>query len=177
MAPLRRAGAGAPGERGRVAAFRRFLGRGASSFPMPRIDPRAPRFNQGVVGVLALVAFLAKLPLLLPLLALLLAAGAFLGPAANPLALLWRRVLVPALKLGPPARLKDAAPVRFAQGVGFVFLAGASVALLGFGAALVGWGLALLVAALALLAAITDLCVGCEIYSLLVRWTGRAAQA
>lgn len=144
---------------------------------MTRIDPRAPRFNQGVVGVLALAAFVGKVPLLLPFLALALAAGAFLGPQANPLALLWRHVLVPALKLGAPARLKDAAPVRFAQGVGFVFLAAASVALLGFGLALVGWALALLVAALALLAAITDICVGCEIYSLLARWSGRGAQA
>jgi hypothetical protein len=144
---------------------------------MSRIDPRAPRFNQGVVGVLALVAFVAQAPLLLPVLALLLGAGAFLGPQANPLSLLWRHALVPALKLGAPERLKDAAPVRFAQAVGFVFLATASVALLAFGLSLLGWGLTLIVAALALLAAITDVCVGCEIYVLLVKWTARSARA
>lgn len=145
---------------------------------MPVIDPRAPRFNQGVVGVLALAAFVLDLPLLLPLLALLLAAGAFLGPHANPLSLLWRHAVVPALRLGPPARAKDAAPVRFAQGVGFAFLLAASVLLLAFPAlALAGWGLALAVAALALLAAATDLCVGCEIYVLLRKWTARPAQA
>lgn len=160
-----------------LAALPRFLVLPACSGTMSRIDPRAPRFNQGVVGVLSLVAFVLKAPLLLPALALLLAAGAFLGPQANPLALLWRHVLVPGLKLGPPERLKDAAPVRFAQGVGFAFLAAASVALLGFGVALVGWVLALIVAALALLAAVTEICVGCEVYSLLARWTGRSAQA
>lgn len=145
---------------------------------MPAIDPRAPRFNQGVVGVLALVAFVADLALLLPVLALLLAAGAFLGPQANPLSLLWRHAIVPVLKLGPPKQTKDAAPVRFAQGVGFVFLAAASVLLLALPAlAPVGWGLALVVAALALLAAATDLCVGCEMYVLLKKWTARPTQA
>ena len=145
--------------------------------PAP-IDPRAPRFNQGVVGAGALLAFVLDLPLLLPLLALLLAAGAFLGPQANPLSILWRRVLVPGLRLGPPAKTKDAAPVRFAQAVGFVFLAAASALLLAAPAlALAGWALALVVAALALLAAATDLCVGCEAYVLLRRWTARPAKA
>lgn len=148
---------------------------------MASIDPRAPRFNQGVVGVLALAAFLADLPLLLPLLALLLGAGAFLGPQLNPLSLLWRHALVPLLRLGPPKAQKDAAPVRFAQGVGFAFLAAASLLLLALAAPLaitVGWGLALAVAALALLAAATDVCVGCEIYVLLRKLLApRPAQA
>jgi hypothetical protein len=136
---------------------------------MPLIDPRAPRFGQGVVGAGALLAFALDAPLALPILALLLAAGALLGPSANPLAILWRRALVPALKLGAPARLKDAAPVRFAQLVGFGFLAAASVALLVLSAPLAGWALTLLVAALALLAAVTDICVGCEVYVLLAK--------
>lgn len=144
---------------------------------MASIDPRAPRFNQGVVGVLALVAFLADWPLLVPLLAILLGAGAFLGPHANPLSLLWRHVLVPRLGLAP-AKPKDAAPVRFAQGVGFAFLAAGSVLLLALPAAiLVGWGLVLVVAALALLAAATDVCVGCETYVLLKRLAARPVRA
>lgn len=130
----------------------------------PSLDPRAPRFNQGVVGALALVAFVLDAPLLLPVLAALLAAGAFLGPAANPLSLLWRRVVVPVLKLGPPAKTKEAAPVRFAQAVGFAFLAAASVLLLAGLAPAFGWALTLVVAALAGLAALTDVCVGCIIY-------------
>ena len=143
-----------------------------------RLDPRAPRFNQGVVGVLALAAFLLDAPLVLPVLALLLGAGAFLGPQANPLSLLWRHAIVPVLRLGPPKRLKDAAPVRFAQGVGFAFLAAASLLLLALPAlAALGWALALAVAALALLAAATDVCVGCEAYVLLRRWTARPARA
>ncbi|MEA3201918.1 MAG: hypothetical protein QOE90_3346 [Thermoplasmata archaeon] len=143
---------------------------------MPRLDPRAPRFNQGVVGALALTAFVLQAWLVLPFLALALAAGAFLGPQANPMAILWRKGVVPLLKLGPPARLKDAAPVRFAQAVGFVFLAGATVAFV-VGAPLLGWVLALIVAALALLAAVTDVCVGCEIYALLLKARGRSVEA
>lgn len=140
---------------------------------MPRIDPRAPRFNQGAVGVGALVAYLADAPLVLPVLAALLAAGALLGPGANPLSILWRRAIVPAFRLGAPARTKDDAPVRFAQAVGLVFLAAASALLLVPVSVVVGWALALVVAALALLAAITDICVGCEVYVLLQRWTAR----
>lgn len=143
---------------------------------MTRIDPRAPRCNQGVVGAGALLAFLLDARLALPVLALLLAAGALLGPSLNPLSILWRRVLVPALKLGQPARLKEAAPVRFAQLVGFLFLAGATLSLY-LGYAFVGWGLALVVAALALLAAVTDVCVGCEVYVLIRKWTARPQKA
>lgn len=139
---------------------------------MARIDPRAPRFNQGVVGTLALASFILEAPLVLPVLALLLGAGAFLGPSLNPLSLLWRHAIVPFLRLGPPIARKDAAPVRFAQAVGFVFLATASVLLLAFsGASLVGWTLVLVVAALALLAAATDVCVGCWMYVVLRNWT------
>lgn len=145
---------------------------------MASIDPRAPRFNQGIVGVLALAAFLLDWPHVLPLLGLLLAAGAFLGPQHNPLSILWRHVLVPVLRLGPPKAAKDAAPVRFAHAVGFAFLAAASILLLVVpGFALLGWALALAVAALALLAATTDVCVGCEMYVLLRKWTARPQKA
>jgi hypothetical protein len=128
------------------------------------------------VGALALLAFVLQAWLVLPFLALALAAGAFLGPQANPMAILWRKGIVPLLKLGPPARLKDAAPVRFAQAVGFVFLAGATVVFV-VGAPILGWVLALIVAALALLAAVTDVCVGCEIYALLLKARGRSVEA
>jgi hypothetical protein len=140
----------------------------------PRIDPRVPRFTQGIVGALALVAFLADVPALVPALALLLGVSAFLGPAWNPLNALWKSAVVPALRLNPPARLKDASPVRFAQTVGFACLLAATVALHAVpaaAAALVGWGLVLAVAALALLAAVTDVCVGCEIHARLARFS------
>lgn len=143
---------------------------------MTTLDPRAPRFNQGVVGVGALAAFLFDAPLVLPLLALALGAGALLGPRANPLALAWRHAVVPAFRLGPARAAKDAAPVRFAMGVGFVILVAASAFLLA-GLTALGWSLALVVAALALLAAVTDICVGCEAYVLLKRWAPRPTRS
>lgn len=144
---------------------------------MSQVDPRAPRFNQGVVGAGALLSFLLDTPLVLPALALALAAGALLGPNANPLALLWRRVVVPGLRLGPPKAAKDAAPVRFAQSVGSALLVAASALVLSGLAPSWGWALALVVAALALLAAITDVCVGCGIYVLVKRWAPRPSRS
>lgn len=158
-----------------VAASVRCISRERIPADMSLVDPRASRLQQGIVGVLALAAFVLDAPLVLPALAALLAV-ALLAPAHSPTALLWRRVLVPALRLAP-AKPKDAAPARFAQAVGLLFLAGASAVLLAAPAlALVGWALALLVAALALLAASTGLCVGCRAYVLLVRLRARPAR-
>lgn len=136
------------------------------------VDPRVPRFNQGVTGVLLLLAFLIDLPYLVPVLGLILGLGAVFGVRGNLWALVFIHVVRPALRLGPPTKRKPAAPTRFAQALGAVFLAGATVALVllvGQTAAIVGWGLTLAVAALALLAAVTDICVGCEIYTLIAK--------
>jgi hypothetical protein len=139
------------------------------------VDARSPRFGQGLTGLLSLVAFLADVALLVPLLAAVLLAGAIFGPGANLWSLLYAKAVKPALKLAPPRKLKDPAPTRFANAIGGVFL-GAATALLflapdlavaGIG---LGWILVLVVAALALLAAATDICVGCEIYVLIQRF-------
>jgi hypothetical protein len=74
--------------------------------------------------------------------------------------------------LEPPAELEEAAPPRFANTLGFLFLAAASVLLLA-GVPPVAWGLALLVSGLALLAAVTGLCVGCELYVIARRTLAR----
>lgn len=142
------------------------------------LDPRAPRFNQGVIGLASLAAFILDAPLVLPFLALLLAAGAFFGPQASPLALAWRHIVVPTLRLGQRTDCKDAAPVRFALAIGFTFLATASLLLLAAPhLTLLGWSLTLAVASLALLAATTNVCVGCEMYVLLRKWTARSKPA
>ena len=68
--------------------------------------------------------------------------------------------------------LEDSRPPRFANIVGAVVRAAASVAFAA-GAEAAGTALGALVAALALLAAATGLCVGCEAYKLGFRLTGR----
>jgi Domain of unknown function (DUF4395) len=126
------------------------------------IDSRAPRFNQVVVGTLAVVAVIAGWPWLLALLALQLVVGLTFG----------RRYCLPCLayfELVQPlfgeGQLEDSRPPRFANMVGVVFLTTSFVA---YSAqlAVLGTALALLVAALAFLAAATGFCAGCEAYKI-----------
>ncbi len=133
--------------------------------PVTMIDPRQPRLGQGITGATLLVGFLLDQPLVLPVLALVLAAASLGGPAINPYAWLFRGIRS-AGWLGPPRKLEEAAPPRFSNTLGLVFLGAASLAYYVPAEPLrtVAWGLGLLVAGLALLAALTGLCVGCELY-------------
>ncbi len=132
--------------------------------PVTMIDPRQPRLGQGITGAVLLVGFLLDQPLVLPVLAVVLAAASLGGPAINPYAWLFRGIRS-AGWLGPPRELEEAAPPRFSNTLGFVFLTAASLAYYaGRPSDALAWGLGLLVSALALLAASTGLCVGCELY-------------
>lgn len=129
------------------------------------IDPRQPRLGQGITGAALLAAFLLDQQLVLPVLAVILAAASLGGPGLNPYALLFRAVRS-AGWLGPPRKLEEAAPPRFSNTLGFGFLTVASLAYYVPDDPMrtLAWGLGLLVSALALLAATTGLCVGCELY-------------
>ena len=133
------------------------------------IDSRAPRFNQVVIGTLALVAVVAGWPWLLALLALQLVVGLTLG----------RRYCLPCLayfELVQPyvgeGTLEDARPPRFANMVGAAFLTTAFLAYVA-GFETVASALGIVVAALALLAAATGFCAGCEAYKVGHLLTGR----
>ncbi len=134
------------------------------------IDIDIPRFHQAVVAVTVAVAFVFQLPWLVAATAVLLAVSRALGPTA-PLTVLYVRVLRPRLRPQGPVGYEPAAPPRFAQLVGAVVLAGATVAFVA-GADMLGWALSLLVVALATLAATTRVCVGCSLYE---RWHREAA--
>jgi len=114
------------------------------------IDARAPRFNQAVVGIGALVAIT-------------------LGPCWCLPCLAYFELVQPRFGEGP---LEDARPPRFANLVG-VSVLGAATAAHALGWQPVGTGLGALVAALALLAAVTGFCAGCEAYKLGHLLTGR----
>jgi hypothetical protein len=133
------------------------------------IDEWAPRTNQTVVGIVALVAVLLGPWWLLALLAGQLAVGLTFGRRFCVPCLLYFEVLQPIFGEG---RLEDSRPPRFANRVGVVFLTGASVAY-AVGWDTVGAVLGLLVAALALLAATTGFCAGCTAYKIGYRLTGR----
>jgi Domain of unknown function (DUF4395) len=132
------------------------------------IDARAPRFNQAVIGGLALAAFATGWWPILGLLALQLALGLTFGRRVCVACVAYFELVQPRIGEGP---LEDARAPRFANLIGLVVLTAATVAL-ALGETVLGWGLGLLVAGLALLAAATGICVGCEIYRLGARLRG-----
>jgi hypothetical protein len=132
------------------------------------IDARAPRFNQTVIGSLALVAFLTGWWPLLAVLAAQLALGLTLGRRWCLPCLAYFELVQPLVGEGP---IEDARPPRFANLVGAAVLGAASLAHAA-GLSALGWALGLLVAGLALLAAGTGFCAGCEIYRLGARLRG-----
>ena len=133
------------------------------------IDSRAPRANQLVIGVLAVLAISAGWWWLLALLALQLAVGLTLGRRYCLACVAYFELVQPLFGEGP---LEDARPPRVASMVGLVVLSAASLAYLA-GLPVLGAALGALVAGLALLAAFTGFCTGCEAYKLGCRLTGR----
>jgi Domain of unknown function (DUF4395) len=133
------------------------------------IDSRAPRFNQVVIGSLALVAVVTGWPWLLGLLALQLVVGLTFGRRYCLPCLAYFGLVQPLFGEGP---LEDSRPPRFANVVGAVVLSAAFLSYLA-GLTALGAGLGIVVAALALLAAATGLCAGCEAYKLGHLLTGR----
>ena len=138
------------------------------------IDSHLPRFSQAVQAVVLAVAFLIDLEIVVPILGLVLLAAVLGGPRWNLLGYLYRALPIPR---GEP---EPAAPPRFAQTVGTIFLALGTLGLyttdLDTTSRLVlGWGPALVVALLSALAATTGFCLGCEIYLLATRARSRSA--
>lgn len=133
------------------------------------IDARAPRTNQAVVGVVALVAVLTGWWALLAVLALQLALGLTLGRRWCLACVFYYEVLQPRFGEGP---LEDSRPPRFANMVGLAFLGAASISYVVSWTTL-GAVLASIVAALALLAAATGFCAGCRAYQIGYVVTGR----
>ena len=132
------------------------------------IDARAPRFNQAVVGLLALAATLTGATWLLGLIGLQLAVGLLFGRRYCLPCVAYFELVQPWLGEGP---LEDSRPPRFANQIGAtVTFAGAAAGLLGHPA--IAAGLGALVATLALLAAATGFCLGCSLYRLGARLRG-----
>jgi hypothetical protein len=133
------------------------------------IDERAPRTNQAVVGIVALVAITAGPWWLLALLAAQLAAGLLFGRRYCLPCVLYFEVIQPRFGEGP---LEDARPPRFANMIGTAVLTAATVAY-AVGEDTLGIALGSLVACLALLAAVTGFCAGCTAYRIGYAVTGR----
>lgn len=130
------------------------------------IDPRGQRFGAGLSAVLLAAGFLAGQPILVPLIGLALGVSAARGTRWFVLGRPWPLVRR-ALRLGPPSELEHELPPRFAQALGSVGLALASV-LLATGLTAGGWLVAGAVAGLQAVLAATGYCLGCRLYGL--RW-------
>lgn len=139
-----------------------------SATPAP-IDPRGPRTNQAVLACALVIGFLTGAWLVVPIFGVVLLLGAAFGPKWGPVLRFYGSVIKP--RLAPPSELEDPRPPRFAAAIGVGFLSISTLAF-AFGATTLGWTLALIVAALAGLAATTGVCVGCEMYVMIVRLRG-----
>ncbi|WP_396906699.1 DUF4395 domain-containing protein [Mycolicibacterium phlei] len=137
-----------------------------------QVDVRGPRFAAWVTTVVLAATLLpygvspAAAAVLLAVQAAVFAIGAWLGPRKHPYGLVFARLIAP--RLGPVTEKEPTPPLRFAQLVGLLF---AVVGVAGFaaGADLLG----LIATDFALVAAFLNaafgICLGCQIYPLVVR--------
>ncbi|WP_156754506.1 DUF4395 domain-containing protein [Actinokineospora pegani] len=132
----------------------------------PQVDPRGPRFAAWVTSAVLIAVLLTGWWPLLAAQAVVFAIGAFAGLRWSPYSALYRVLVAP--RLAPTDERKDVAPLRFAQGVGFVFtLLGTTGYVLGVPAlGIVATAIAL---AAAFLNAAFGFCLGCESYLLVNR--------
>jgi hypothetical protein len=132
------------------------------------IDERAPRFNQAVVGTVALLGVVFGWPFAWAIMAVQLLIGLIVGRRFCLTCLAYFELIQPRFGEGP---LEDSRPPRLANMMGATFLGTAALAWW-LGSATVGTVLGSIVAALALLAATTGFCAGCEIYRFSARLRG-----
>ena len=140
----------------------------------PAVDPRGQRFAAALTSLVLVVVLFTASPWLAAAQAVVFALGAFAGLRYSPYTALYRAAVAP--RLGPPAEREAAAPVRFAQGVGFAFAVVATVAFAA-GVALLGLIATAFALAAAALNAVFGICLGCEIYLRLPHRVRRALTA
>ncbi len=133
-----------------------------------QVDPRGPRFAALLTTIVLAAVLITGSGWLLAAQAVVFALGAFLGLRYAPYPLIYRALIAP--RLPPPTEKEDAAPVRFAQGLGFAF---AVVGTIGYltGLTTLGMVATALALAAAFLNAAFNFCLGCEIHGLLIRFT------
>jgi Ca2+/Na+ antiporter len=143
-----------------------------TSTQLDRVDVRGPRFAAWVttaVLVLTLIASAASplaAAIILGLQAVVFAIGALAGPRRHPYGRLFANVVAP--RLGPVKEREPVPPLKFAQLVGLVFAVVGAVAF-AVGASLVGIIATACALAAAFLNAAFGICLGCQLYPLVVR--------
>ncbi|MEP7054589.1 MAG: DUF4395 domain-containing protein [Actinomycetota bacterium] len=141
--------------------------------PVPYVDPRGSRFAAWITTFVLAAVVLSGSGALLAAQTVVFLIGAIFGLRRAPYAAVFRLVRK-AARLSPPSELESEAPLRFAQALGAVF-AITGVAAFAAGAPLVGIVAAAFALAAAFLNAAFGVCLGCELYLILRRITGRSA--
>jgi len=134
-------------------------------FPNP-VNEKAARVVAGVVAILGIVVLTTGARWLLVVLAYGFWARVLTGPTLSPLGRVAMRVVAP--RLGPPSYVAGP-PKRFAQGMGAAFTTSAAVLALGFGADTAADVLTVLLVVAATLESVFALCLGCQVFALLMR--------
>jgi hypothetical protein len=132
-----------------------------------QVDRTALRVNQAFIIGFLVLAFLLDQPWLVAFVCVVMAIGTAI-PQAALFQRIYRDVLRPAGLLKPDVQQEEAAPHRFAQGMGAAVLLIATLALFA-GAAALGWGLSFVVIALAAVNLFFGFCAGCFVYFQLQR--------
>ena len=134
---------------------------------LQKVDHAALKANQLLIISLNIVAFILNQPWLAAFVALVMGIGSALKvPGFLPI---YKNILKPNGWMKPDVLDDNPEPHRFAQFLGFLFMAAGSIALF-LGATLLGWSLVWLVVALAALNAFGGFCVGCAVYYWLARF-------
>jgi len=134
-------------------------------FPNP-VNEKAARVVAGVVALTGVLILLTGARWLLVPLAYGFWARVLTGPTLSPLGRVAMRVVAP--RLGAPKYVAGP-PKRFAQGMGAAFTTSAAVLALGFGADTAADVLTVLLVVAATLESVFALCLGCQVFALLMR--------
>jgi Domain of unknown function (DUF4395) len=136
------------------------------------LDPRGQRFAAALTTIVIALVLITGSGVLALVQTVVFATTAW-DPRRGPYALIFRALVLP--RLGPPVEQEPAAPVRFAQLVGFTFLAVSAAGYL-TGVTAVGITAASFGLLAAFLNAAFGLCLGCEAYILIRRLKYRNAE-
>nr|WP_042183635.1 DUF4395 domain-containing protein [Kibdelosporangium sp. MJ126-NF4]CEL15669.1 FIG00996259: hypothetical protein [Kibdelosporangium sp. MJ126-NF4]CTQ93594.1 FIG00996259: hypothetical protein [Kibdelosporangium sp. MJ126-NF4] len=139
----------------------------------PSVDPRGPRLAAWITTVVLAVVLATQWWPLLAAQTVVFAIGAFAGLTYSPYSLIYKHLVAP--RLSRTDEREDAAPLRFAQGVGFAFAAVGTIAF-AVGGSTVGIIATAFALGAAFLNAAFGFCLGCETYLLLRRFTPSAGR-
>ena len=140
---------------------------GQPSQAVKPFDRSAVRVNQALIIAFLVLGFILNQPLLIAFVAAVMTIGTAF-PAAALFQRIYRDLLRPAKLIRPDVHTEDAAPHRFAQGMGAGVLIVSLISFLA-GSTGLGWALGILVIVLAGINLFFGFCAGCFVYFQLQR--------